>query len=109
MSFLTLDQMQEVAAKSRYPPGWCVTVGRDHWGLPAIAFRTETPDARRPGETTVLNIVSPLPPMPDAEYFTVWIHWRLGIIALHEVDEHFTYLGKRFFDPHTPVNADYVQ
>jgi hypothetical protein len=42
----------------------------------------------------------PVPPIVSVEHLHDWLQWRLGIMALHELNEFYWVNGSPRFDPH---------
>lgn len=90
-------------ARVEYRPGWRFEVVIDPFEGPHLHIGAELEDAYHPGEKTVVNIVSPLPPMTSEEQRVNWLVWRLSRIEMHELREWLKLDGERISDPHDGV------
>ena len=97
---LSTGEIQAHLAEVTYMPGWSVRVYDGDFEGQHVAITARVEDAYAPGETTVLDVHSQLPPMPDVGYFDRWLLWRLGIIWSHENREWLKFAGAAIFDPH---------
>jgi hypothetical protein len=100
--FLTLEGLQVEIAKYYYREGWSLEVFADPWEGPCLYVVADVPDAYHPGETVELRIRSNIPPIPSAEYFAIWLAWRIQLIESHEARELLRrrYDDRPVFDPH---------
>jgi hypothetical protein len=58
------------------------------------------PDSRNPGELQDQRVHTFVPPYRTEDDFRTWLRWRLGRIAIHEVNEFLLEDGKLVNDPH---------
>lgn len=110
---LNTDEIAEHLLKRTYMDGWRLTVYEGEWEGPHLVITARLPDAYNPGEWTLVDIHSMLPPIPNTDYLDRWVVWRLCRVATHEVREFYRGLdGKAIFDPHAPGadrdNPDWV-
>ncbi len=109
---LTTAQIAAELEKVSYKPGFRFTVYDGTWEGQHMVITTSVPDAYKPGEMTVLDVHSMLPPMRDREALWEWLAWRLGRIEIHEMREFLRVDGRPVFDPHAPFaerdNPDYA-
>jgi hypothetical protein len=100
---LTVGQMRKLLRNITYRPGWTITVREGRFEGPHLTVHAQVENSYRPGETTVLDIHSPIPPMTTAAQFDAFLAWRLGRIECHEMREWLQRDGKPIFDPHAPL------
>lgn len=104
---LTTGQVEAALERVTYKPGWTFRVYDGAWEGQHLVIRTAAPDAYQPGQTTDLDIHSPLPPMPDEAHLHAWLMWRLARIEVHEMREFYRVDGQPVSDPHGPdANQD---
>lgn len=99
---LTTEQIREHLTHLSYKPGWSFEVYDGRWEGQHIAIRGEVEDSYRPGEKTVLDVHSMLPPMTGTGALEAWLIWRLCRLEVHEAREFFKRDGRVLFDPHAP-------
>jgi hypothetical protein len=97
---LTTHEIQQHLKRFTYRPGWSVQTYDGRYEGQHIVIWAEVPDTYNPGNTTVLDIHSRLPPIPDENYLWTWLHWRIDIIERHECREFFKVDGRILYDPH---------
>jgi hypothetical protein len=102
---LTTDEIRGWLARVTYKPGWFFTVYDGEWEGQHFVITALVPDAYNPGATTVLDVHSALPPIPNQEYLWHWITWRVGRVESHEMREFLRVEGDAIHDPHAP-NAE---
>jgi hypothetical protein len=103
--FLTYEELRAEIARYVYKDNWTMSVFMDPWEGVCAYFVADVPDAYHPGETVELRIRSNIPPIPSAEYFAIWLTWRVSLIELHEAREYLRYrlTGLPVYDPHQVV------
>lgn len=101
--FLSLTELQELIDEFSYRPGWSLDVFADPWEGPCLYIVADVVDGYHPEKTVELRIRSNIPPIPSAEYFAVWLQWRLSLIESHEAREYLHRDGRPVFDPHDAV------
>lgn len=98
---LTTKELQDELAKITYKDDWWFKVYDGDWEGQHLVITTVVDDTYHPGEKTTLDVHSPLPPIPNVEYFHHYLAWRLGRIENHEMREFFKVEGQPVFNPHT--------
>jgi hypothetical protein len=97
---LTTAQITAELQRVTYKPGWSFTVYDGQWEGQHLVIHTVVADATHPGQDTVLDVHSMLPPIPDADYLYRYLAWRLARIEVHEMREFLRVDGTPPFDPH---------
>jgi hypothetical protein len=92
--------IQAILTRVTYKPGWKIRSYPGDFHGPHIVITTVVPDATRPGESTVLDVHSDLPPLFSEDQFIRWLAWRLAQIEIHEMREFLQVDGVAPFDPH---------
>lgn len=93
---LTACDMTWELSKVTYKPGWSFSIQETGWEGPQLRIVVKkVENAYQPGEFN-----TPLPPMPDADYFHRWVAWRIERVESREVREWFKVDGDTIFDPH---------
>lgn len=102
--FLTYEELCEEIQRYRYRPGWDLSVFLDPWESSCLYIRADVIDGYHPDRTTELRIRSHIPPIPSADYFAVWLQWRLLQVESHESREylHLRATDRPVYDPHQP-------
>lgn len=103
--FLTYEELRTELARYSYRPGWDLSIFLDPWESSCLYVVADVPDAYNPGHTVELRIRSAIPPIPSAEYFGIWLTWRLQMIESHEGREYLQLreTGRPLYDPHDPA------
>lgn len=65
---LTTHEIQQHLKRFTYRPGWSVQTYDGRYEGQHIVIWAEVPDTYNPGNTTVFDIHSRLPPIPDENY-----------------------------------------
>jgi hypothetical protein len=102
-TLLTATQLTDELGRYTYKDGWVLEIFNDPYEGPFLYITVTVPDGYRPGEMTTLYIRSNVPPIPTAEYFGLWLWWRLDQIERHETREFLRYDGDPWSDPHDPL------
>lgn len=97
---LTIDALRTELARITYKPGWRLILFPHPWEGIWLSIRAELPDADWPTRTTVLNINTAVPPIPNTAYFREWLAYRLSRVEIHELREHLRLDGVKLYDPH---------
>lgn len=103
---LTIDELRSELNKVTYRPGWKFTLYPHPYEGMWLSIMAELPDAHHPGKTTVVNIKTAVPPIPDVTYFHEWLLHRLIRVESHEAREFYRVGGETFRDPHAPEAND---
>lgn len=95
------EDVEQWVQQVGYWPNHTLTVHAFPWGS-QLRIKIELPDRDNPTDTTVLDVHTdvPMPLIHDRAGFLEWLRWRLGVLALHEVDEGLLFKGQRLNDPH---------
>lgn len=98
---VTHEDVEQWVQQVDYWPAYKFTVLAFPWGS-QLRIRAELPDRDDPSVTTTLDVHTdvPMPLVQDRDDFLTWLRWRLGVLALHEVDEGLLFEGQRLNDPH---------
>lgn len=100
---LTFAELSDELAQVSYKPGWRFTLYEHRFEGIWLSIRAEVPDAGNPSRTTVVNIRTAVPPIPDAAYFHHWLRdYRLDRVDSHERREFYRVGGVKLDDPHAP-------
>lgn len=102
---LTTADLQAVAARVTYRPGWRLTVYDGRYEGQHLQICAEVPNAYAPGDTVTLDVHTPIPPQNTVNGFLYWLLWRLLRVESHECREWLRVDGHPVDDPHAP-NAD---
>lgn len=99
---LDLETLRRSLRRWSYMEGWIFQLYQHQHQSEGvwIAITAELPDSRNPGGRVINCVRSPVPPMPDEEYFYIWLGWRCERIAGHEVYEFARVDGQLISDPH---------
>lgn len=97
---LSLAELQQLADKITYYPGWEIVVRDGKHEGNHLVIRAELMDSTDLTKTVPLDIHSKLPRMRDAEQFYDFVLWRLQRIANHETREFYKVDGVVYDDPH---------
>lgn len=98
--FLSAEELTDELARCSYRPGWTMQILTDPFEGVFLYVTAPVPDAFQVDETAPLYVRTLIPPIPDAEYFAVWLHWRLEVMERHECLEFFRRDGAIWRDPH---------
>jgi len=99
---LTTAEVAEHLATLTYRPGWSLTVYDGRWEGQHLVITAEVVDSYHPGQTTLLDVHSMLPPMRDGQALDEWLAWRLQRLECHESREFLRRDGRPIHDPHAP-------
>lgn len=103
---LTIDALKAALRRFTYKPGWrFILYQHPHEGI-WLSIKAELPDADTPGQTTVVNVRTAVPPIPHETYLWQWMLWRIGRLESHEVREFARVDGRCLDDPHAPDAND---
>lgn len=97
---LTIQQIEDELKKITYREGWKFFVYQGAWEGQHLRIEATVPDSVELGQDVFLNIETPIPPCPDAQYFHHWLIYRLIRIETHEAREWFKVNGVPVFYPH---------
>lgn len=104
---LTIGELRAELERVTYKPGWRFTLYQHRGGEGVwLSIMAELGDAYHPHRTTVINVRSAVPPIPDRSYFHAWLNWRLGRIEQHELCEWYRVDGTPLHNPHAPGAND---
>lgn len=99
---MTFDEIVAELSRFTYKPGWRLVAYQHQYEGIWLSIIAEVPDAAWPSRSTVLNIRSAVPPIPDREYLHAWLLWRLLRVESHECREFLRLDGEPLDDPHRP-------
>lgn len=103
---VTHEDVEQWVQQVDYWPTYKLSTRRFPWGT-QLRIRVDLPDRDDPSVTTTLDVHTdvPMPLVHDRAGFLEWLRWRLGVLALHEVDEGLMFQGQRLNDPHGWANV----
>lgn len=105
-SFLSVFALRTELERFTYRPGWVLTIEEDPFEGPFLFVECVVPNGYRPDEPLRLGVRSNIPPIPDAQYFGVWLSWRMRQMEIHESMEYLHRDGKPWRDPHDVIEPD---
>lgn len=97
---LSTAELQNILKKVSYKPGWSFEIYDGEWEGQHLRITTVVPNAYSLNDNLEIDVHSVLPPIPDEQYFHIWLMKRLARIEVHEMREFYRVDGKIVDDPH---------
>ncbi len=98
---LTTPELQELAGRVQYRPGWTFSVYQHRFEGQALLIHMSVLDSQT-GEPALIPVPTFIPPIPDETYFWSWLLYRLQRLESHEGRECFRVDGRMWSNPHAP-------
>lgn len=102
---LTHENLHDLLAVVTYKSGYALQVFQNPYEGPYLSIKLTTANASDAEKTVDLKINSPIPNVArlNAASFYEWLLERLIKVEIHEVCEFFQVEGRKWYDPHNPI------